>query len=164
MSFNFIDPKTDTWHEVTADDSLVAVPAPAPHRILSLDQWKEVHDCWPTDLPKGLAVPNDVDIETLEPDFQKFDLISLNFPKWVDGRAYTQARLLRSRYRFTGEIRATGEVLVDMVLLLQRTGFNSAVLRHDQDLAAARRALGFFEEFYQGDVNDHKPHFAKVNP
>lgn len=160
---NFIDPKTDRWHEVTADDSLVAVPAPAPYRILSLDQWKEVHDCFPADLPKGLALPNDVDIEDYEADLSRFQLISLNFPKWVDGRAYTQARLLRSRYRFKGEIRATGEVLVDMLPLLKRTGFDSLVLRHDQDRAAAERALGFFDEFYQGDALDHKPHFAKAS-
>jgi uncharacterized protein (DUF934 family) len=159
----FIDPKTDSWHEVTADDSLVAVPAPAANRILSLAQWKEVHECWPATLPKGLAIPNDVDIETLEAEFPKFQLIALTFPKWVDGRAYTQARLLRSRYRFKGEVRATGEVLVDMLPLLQRTGFDSVVLRADQDLAAAQRALGFFKEFYQGDVIDHQPHFAKVN-
>lgn len=162
-TMNFIDPKTDRWHEVTADDSLVAVPAPQPYRILSLDQWKEVHDCWPKDLPKGLAIPNDVDVEEFEADLGQFELISLSFPKWVDGRAYSQARLLRSRYRFKGEIRATGDVLVDMVLLLARTGFDSAVLRHDQSLEAAERALGFFDEFYQGDVNEHKPHFAKAD-
>jgi len=159
---NFIDPKTDRWHEVTADDALVAVPTPAPYRILSLEQWKEVHDCWPKDLPKGLAIPNDVDIEDLEADLKKFDLISLDFPKWVDGRAYSQARLLRSRYRFEGEIRATGDVLVDMLPLLKRTGFDSLILRHDQDRAAAERALGFFGVFYQGDVVDHQPHFAKA--
>ena len=62
--------------------------------------------------------------------------------------------------RFTGEIRAVGEVLVDMLPLLARTGFDSVVLRHDQDLAAAKRALGFFPAFYQGDVLHHQPHFA----
>ena len=96
-AMNFIDAKTDRWHEVTADDALVAVPKPAPYRILSLAQWKEVHDCWPAELPKGLALPNDIDIEDFEADISKFGLITLDFPKWVDGRAYSQARLLRSR-------------------------------------------------------------------
>jgi uncharacterized protein (DUF934 family) len=54
-------------------------------------------------------------------------LVVLDFPKWVDGRAYSQAHILRNRYRFKGEIRATGEVLVDMMQLLKRTGFDEAV-------------------------------------
>ena len=81
--------------------------------------------------------------------------------KWVDGRAYSQARLLRGRYRFKGHVRATGEVLVDMVLLLARTGFDAAVLRADQSLDAAHRALTFFPGYYQGGVDDPLPLFAK---
>ena len=63
------------------------------------------------------------------------------FPKWADGRAYSQARLLRARYRFAGEIRATGEVLVDMLPLLARTGFDAVALRADQSQEFAERAL-----------------------
>ena len=160
---NFIDPKTDRWHEVTADDALVAVPTPAPYRILSLEQWKEVHDCWPKDLPKGLAIPNDVDIEDLEADLKKFDLISLDFPKWVDGRAYSQAHLLRARLRYVGQVRATGDVVVDMLPLLARTGFDAVQLRAGQVQAAAERALKFFADagHYQGDVSDPLPLFAR---
>ena len=66
------------------------------------------------------------------------------------------------RYRFAGEIRATGEVLVDMLPLLARTGFDAALLRADQSLANARRVLGFFAEgHYQGDVNETRPRFAR---
>jgi uncharacterized protein (DUF934 family) len=88
-------------------------------------------------------------------------LVALNFPKWVDGRAYSQAHTLRSRYRFEGEVRATGEVLVDMLPLLRRTGFDAAVLRADQSLDAAHRALTFFPGHYQGDVSDPLPLFGK---
>jgi uncharacterized protein (DUF934 family) len=109
----------------------------------------------------GVIVPNTVDIETLEADLPRLSLVVLHFPKWVDGRAYTQARLLRSRYRFAGEIRATGDVLVDMMLLLQRTGFDAVVLRRDQSLEAADRALMFFPGHYQGDVKEHRPVFAR---
>ena len=104
---------------------------------------------------------NDVNVETIAADLPGLSVIALNFPKWVDGRAYSQARLLRARYRFTGEIRATGEVLVDMLPLLQRTGFDSVQLRADQDIDAARRALSFFPAgHYQGDVGHPQPHFA----
>jgi uncharacterized protein (DUF934 family) len=86
----------------------------------------------------------------------------LHFPKWVDGRAYSQARLLRMRLRYGGEVRATGDVLVDMLPLLQRTGFDAVVLRHDQSIEAAERALGFFPGHYQGDAQDNRPLFARA--
>ena len=81
---------------------------------------------------------------------------TLHFPKWTDGRAYSQARLLRAACGFAGEIRATGEVLVDMLPLMERTGFASAVLRADQDLADARAPFERFAGFYQGDVRERR--------
>ncbi len=90
------------------------------------------------------------------PTCASYQSIALVFPKWVDGRAYSQARLLRSRYRFAGEIRATGEVLVDMMPLLARTGFDAAAMRADQSQEVAERALSFFPDgHYQGDVIEH---------
>ena len=68
---------------------------------------------------------------------------------------------MRARYRFAGEVRATGEVLVDMVLLLARTGVDAALLRADQSLDAAYRALSFFPGHYQGGADDPLPLFAK---
>jgi uncharacterized protein (DUF934 family) len=158
----FIDSATDAWHEVTADDALLAVPAEEANRLLSIAQWQDVRASWPAGLPVGLVIPNDVDIETIVDDAARFSVIALHFPKWVDGRAYSQARLLRSRYRFAGEIRATGEVLADMLPLLQRTGFDAVVLRADQSQAVAERALGFFPDgHYQGDTVERRPHFAR---
>ena len=86
---------------------------------------------------------------------------ALQFPKWTDGRAYTQARLLRTRYRYRGEVRATGDVLVDMLPLLQRTGFDAVCMRHGQRLESAMRALGYFAGHYQGDVTQPLPVFAR---
>jgi len=86
--------------------------------------------------------------------------IELNFPKFTDGRAYSQAFLLRRRLGFTGDLRATGDVLVDQLQQMQRSGFSSAVLRADQDLATAQRQLDRFEAFYQGDAQHLQPLFA----
>jgi uncharacterized protein (DUF934 family) len=116
---------------------------------------------WPAGVPVGLKLANDQGLEALAADLPRFALVVLHFPKWVDGRAYSQARLLRSRYRFGGEIRATGEVLVDMLPLLARTGFDAVVLRPDQSPEAAARALAFFPGHYQGDARDHRPLFAR---
>jgi len=86
--------------------------------------------------------------------------IDLHFAKFTDGRAYSQAYLLRRRLGFTGDIRATGDVLVDQVAQLQRSGFSSAVLRADQNLEHARRQLSHFDDFYQGDAIGPQAHFA----
>jgi uncharacterized protein (DUF934 family) len=110
-----------------------------------------------------VSFDNAEEIEALKDDLPRLSLVALHFPKWVDGRAYSQARILRSRYRFAGEIRATGEVLVDMMPLLKRTGFDAVVLRGDQIKEHAERALHFFDDagHYQGDVEDNHPVFAR---
>ena len=83
--------------------------------------------------------------------------VALNFPKWTDGRAYSQAVLLRTRLRYTGPIAATGEVLADMLPLLRRCGFSAVQMRADQKLESAQRALGFFDGHYQTGLQASKP-------
>lgn len=158
----FIDTHHDSWHRVAGEDGPVSHPAAAANLLLTLEQWHAVRDTWPAALAVGVQLPNDFDVEALAADLPRLALIALDFPKWVDGRAYTQARLLRSRLRFAGEIRAVGEVLVDMVPLLARNGFDTALLRADQSLAAAERSLSFFPAHYQGDAASPKPWFAKA--
>ena len=159
----FIDCNHDRWHEVTADDAPVAVPAAVAWSVLGPAQWHAVRGSWPAEMAVGLALPNDADVETVAGDLPRFDLVTLAFPKWVDGRAYSQARLLRARYGFEGEIRATGEVLADMLPLLARTGFDAVRLRTDQSVAVARRALAFFPDgHYQGDVLEPLPRFRRA--
>jgi uncharacterized protein (DUF934 family) len=154
----FIDKHTDSW--LLLPDSEIA--GPTPHRLLTLVQWQAVRDAWCADVPVGVLVPNTVDIETLAADLPRLAIVALEFPKWVDGRAYSQAHVLRARLRYAGEIRATGEVLVDMMPLLQRSGFDAAVLRDGERQASAERALGFFPAgHYQGDVLQPQPLFAR---
>lgn len=88
--------------------------------------------------------------------------IDLHFPKFTDGRAYSQAFLLRRRLGFTGEIRATGDILVDQLVQLQRCGFDSAVLRHATDAAVIGRQFARFPAFYQGDAVITEPLFARA--
>lgn len=157
----FIDASRDRWHAVSGEDGPMVTLTPAPHSLLTLAQWHSVRHHWPAGMPVGVAFPNDADIEQLADDLPRLSLVALQFPKWVDGRAYTQARLLRRRFRFQGEVRATGEVLVDMLPLMHRTGFDAAALRGDQSLEVAERALRFFPGHYQGDVNEPRPLFAR---
>lgn len=113
--------------------------------------------------PADLTLANDADLEAASADLGGIASIALAFPKWTDGRAYSQARLLRVRHGFRGEIRATGEVLVDMLPLLARTGFDAVALRIGEDRATAERALAFFPQgHYQGDLVEPRPLFVRV--
>ncbi|AVT12812.1 DUF934 domain-containing protein [Paracidovorax avenae] len=104
-----------------------------------------------------LAMPNDAD--PLVQDLAGIERIDLHFPKFTDGRAFSQARLLRQRRGFRGEIRATGDVLIDQLVQMARCGFDVAVLREGVDLADAQRQFDRFHAFYQGDAAHPLPHF-----
>ncbi len=114
----------------------------------------------------ALKITNDTDVNTLQADIAQADAIELHFPKFTDGRAYSQAVQLRRRLSFKGDIRATGEVLIDQLVQMQRSGFSSAVLRGDQDATHAAKLLQQYSGFYQGDdsfgARQAQPHFAKA--
>lgn len=115
---------------------------------------------------KALQIANDIDLaELIETDaLDGLQRIELQFPKFTDGRAYSQALLLRRRYRFTGDIRATGDVLIDQLVHMHRSGFSSAVLAEGVDAGAAERQFARFSAFYQGDVNEPRPLFSREAP
>ncbi|UVH61034.1 DUF934 domain-containing protein [Variovorax paradoxus] len=110
--------------------------------------------------PKVLQLANDADPLAIEVCLADIERIDLNFPKFTDGRAYSQAFLLRRRLGFTGDIRATGDVLIDQLVQMERTGFSSAVLKEGVDASDAQRQFDRFAAFYQGDAVQTAPHFA----
>lgn len=105
-----------------------------------------------------LSIANDSDPR--EADLTGIAAIELHFPKFSDGRAFSQAFLLRRRLGFTGQIRATGDVLIDQLVQMQRSGFSQAVLRADQNLAHGQALLAHYPAFYQGDAVHTAPHFV----
>ena len=107
-----------------------------------------------------ITLANDADPRTL--DLSGVTRIDLQFPKFTDGRAYSQAFLLRRRLGFQGEIRATGDVLIDQLVAMARTGFDVAVLREGLDASAAQRQFDRFPAFYQGSAVNTQPWFAKA--
>jgi uncharacterized protein (DUF934 family) len=107
-----------------------------------------------------LQLANDAD--PLEVSVEGVDRIELNFPKFTDGRAYSQAMLIRRRLGFRGDLRATGDVLIDQLVQMQRTGFSSAVLRADKDVAEAKRQFERYAGYYQGDAVDAQPRFKRA--
>ena len=125
-------------------------------RLINILQAGDVH---PDAGVNVLVVANDADVAELS--LEGVDRIELQFPKFSDGRAYSQAYLLRRRRKFAGDIRATGDVLIDQLVQMQRTGFSSAVLKEGKDVGDAQRQFERFAAFYQGDLVQQDPLFAR---
>ena len=115
-------------------------------------------DSFSADETGTLTLPNDADPR--EAALDGVHTVQLQFPSFADGRAFSQAFLLRRRLGFTGQIRAIGDVLIDQLVQMQRSGFSQAVLRADQNLAHGLALLTHYPAFYQGDSVHTAPHFA----
>ena len=109
----------------------------------------------------GVWLDSDQTAEAIADSLADFSIIALNFPIFADGRSYSNARELRERYRYSGEIRAIGDVLRDQLFYMSRCGFNSFVLRHDQDPDACLAALRDFSTGYQASVSEPLPLFRR---
>lgn len=99
--------------------------------------------------PTGVIWPNNRDPEDLVPYLGKLAVVALVFPSFRDGRAYSQARLLRERYKFTGELRATGQVLRDQFVFMLRAGFDSFEVKKEADADAFAATAKRYSVFYQ---------------
>lgn len=153
--------------EIVADDYiLLADDAPLPASgklIVSLARWQQEAEALRTSgLGIGVRIPNTVDVATLWPELADRPLINVEFPGFGDGRAYTQARLLRERYGYAGEIRASGAAVVrDQIHGMHRCGINSFELRADQDPAVCLNAFEDFRRAYQ-PAADHSEIVARA--
>ena len=88
------------------------------------------------------------DPHDLIPFLDRIGLIEVSFPKYTDGRGYSQAQLLRRRLGYTGELRAVGHVLRDQILYMHRSGFD-AYQTSRADLPNVLEALKEYSAFYQ---------------
>jgi len=105
----------------------------------------------------GVAWPNDRRVAELEPWLDRLALIALAFPKFRDGRAYSQARLLRETYGFRGTLRATGDVLRDQFHFLARAGFDSFEVKKPADAQVFAEVLARYSVFYQPSADGRAP-------
>jgi len=146
--------REDDWRHLADDE-----PAGASEAVtLSLARWEKERGEWAGRKTRlGLRLPNDLPPAKLDGAMHRFELIMLNFPRFTDGRAYSQARLLRRRLGYQGELRASGDVLRDQLLFMKRCGFDSFEVDGEraqrQDWA---KAFGEFDLFYQ-PAEDHEP-------
>lgn len=97
----------------------------------------------------GVIWPNNRDLEDLVPSLDRLAVVALMFPNFRDGRAYSQARLLRERFGYRGELRATGQVLRDQFVFMLRAGFDAFEVNKDADAAAFATTAQHYTVFYQ---------------
>jgi uncharacterized protein (DUF934 family) len=105
----------------------------------------------------GVSWPNDRRVAELEPWLGHIALVALNFPKFRDGRAYSQARLLREQYGFRGTLRATGDVLRDQFHFLVRAGFDSFEVKKPADARVFAEVLARYSVYYQTSADGPAP-------
>jgi uncharacterized protein (DUF934 family) len=133
-----------------------ALPAAGPV-IVSVEQWQAQRaELLARGTPLGIRMRSDQSPELIAADLPHFALVALEFPKFRDGRAYSYARLLRERYGFKGELRAVGEVLLEQLFFMLRTGFDAFDLQSADPLREYRTALADFSVWYQ-PTGDGRP-------
>lgn len=151
----------DTWQLIAeADTSIDALPA--GRIIVPLPLWLEARENLRQRLPDiGVWLNGDEEVDQLENDVDALPLIAVNFPTFTDGRGFSAGRLLRERYKFSGELRALGYFLRDQLFYLHRCGFSAFSLDDRYDPDEALQAFEDFTEFYQGAVVEPLPLFRR---
>jgi uncharacterized protein (DUF934 family) len=109
----------------------------------------------------GVRLANTDDPGLLAPYLDRLHLIEVQFPKYTDGRALSQAQLLRRRYGYAGEIRATGQVLRDQLRLMIRCGIDAMVIDVADAEAVHDVSAREFSEFYQSAADTSDTIFVK---
>ena len=97
----------------------------------------------------GVIWPNNRNVDDLVPYLDRLAVVALVFPSFRDGRAYSQARLLRERYGYEGELRATGQVLRDQFVFMLRAGFDAFEVKKQADAEAFAATVKRYSVFYQ---------------
>jgi uncharacterized protein (DUF934 family) len=122
--------------------------------ILPFARWREERDrWWLWDGKLGVRLGPADPVAALEHDFLRLGLVAIEFGGMAEGRGYSQAQILRKRYKFTGELRAVGNVQRDQLFYMARCGFDTFELPEGADLEAALTAYRDFSVAYQPAVD-----------
>jgi uncharacterized protein (DUF934 family) len=139
----------DTWNYVTDDAELKA-----GNISVSLARWKQdKQQLLSHDGKLGVRIEPADAVDDIAPDLKNIQLIELNFPDFADGRLFSHAWLLRDRYDYPGEIRATGHYMTDQVFYLSRVGVNAFSPEKAEDLPVVLSHLNDFTVKYQNSIN-----------
>lgn len=149
------------WQRLEADALENGVPAQGKI-IVPLAYWQENRDALIARGDVAVWLAPGEEPKDLEDDLDSLPLVAIHFPAFKDGRGYSYARELRTRYNFEGEVRATGDVLRDQLFYMTRCGFNAFEVREDRSIEEALQGLKDFSVTYQADVNDPRPIYRRA--
>jgi len=146
---------------IMAEDQFQSVaddePMPVNGTIVSLARFhKDRKEFLARNAPIGVRLKSDESPEALGEDVHRLSVVVLEFPKFRDGRAFSWARMLRTRMRFTGEIRAVGHFLYDQLAFMKRVGIDAFEVQENITLPEFQRALGEFTDVYQPSADGRK--------
>lgn len=128
---SFVD--DDPWRILGADEAL---PAEGPVALPKARFIAERDGLAGRNAPLGVVIEAGEGLDGLEDDIDRLSLVVLTFPKYTDGRNYSTARILRERFGYRGELRATGNVLRDQLRFMLRCGFDALEVTHEGTIAA----------------------------
>ena len=153
----------DSWQVVALPEAGQTASIPSGNVLVPLAVWlTEKESLKKCAQAVGLWLEPADDIDTVASDFEKFEVIAIHFPRFSDGRGYSNARLIRERYAFTGEIRAVGDVLHDQLYFMKRVGFDAfALLGHKNVELALNGAFKTFSTPYQHAADTKEPLFHR---
>ncbi len=151
---------TDEWQLVASNDEEQTGSVVETKTIIPLSVFEAHKELVERD-DIGVWITNDVDIHAVADSIIKLPVIAIDFPTFMDGRGFSLARLLRERYDYKGEIRATGYVIRDQLCYLKRCGFNAFSFDGDIDLESTAASLNDLTEAYQTSVDKPSPLFRR---
>ncbi len=154
----------DDWTvlRLTENETPDAVSVPAGKVIIPLKVWLLQRESLLNRTDIAVWFSSDEQAKELKEDISRFSLLAVDFPKFADGRGYSIAYNLRSRFNFTGELRAIGDVLRDQLFYMQRVGFNAFATREDKNIHDAIKGLTDFSEKYQTSWDEKNPLFRRA--
>ena len=139
--------------QTVADDA----PIPANGSIVSLARFqKDRESLLARNAPLGVRLLSSESPEVLGDDLQRLSVVVLEFPKFRDGRAFSWARMLRTRLGFKGEIRAVGNFLYDQIAFMTRVGIDAFEVRETFTEAEFARAIGEMTYVYQPSADGRR--------
>lgn len=156
----------DTWQVLRPD-----LAEPTESVTIASGQWIIPFSVWLAQRESLISRSDEIaiwispsdDLNSVSEHFSNWPLIAIDFPKFTDGRGYSIAWRLRNHYRYDGELRAIGNVLVDQLFFMLRVGFDTLALDPKVSSAAAKERLTPFPDTYQGSTDQPEPLFRRHN-
>ena len=155
----------DDWQllRLAEGETLASVALPDRKLIVPFPVWQARRQELTSRAALGVWLADTEGPELIAEDLPLFQVVAIDFPKFVNGRGYSSAALLRTRYGYCGELRAIGDVLRDQMFYLARVGFDAFDLRDDQSIESALKALDDFSVTYQGATDKPEPLFRRLS-